>query len=119
MKLKLTNQVIRVLKKVAPQNYHYMTKAKTLKEFAPSIASYGSCYVGEMRKSRSYKEYNKHKGTPNCRSCSVIAESLFRLAHKEIKESFEYYLTALATHAKLHHPKLPKIKNGYGIRKWF
>ena len=120
MKLTLTNQVITVLEKIAPTNYHHLTKAKSLQEFAPSIQDYGSCFVGEMRCGRTkYNEYNEKKGTSDCRSCAVIASCLFSLAVKGYKESFEYYISALATHAKLHHPKLIKIKNGYGKQKWF
>ena len=117
MKLKLRKDVHAVLKKVAPVKYKQMLNTSSLKDFAPLILYYDTCLVGEMR---NYNPNYKHVvGKPMCRSCAVISECLHELANKGYKESFEYYLTALATHARFHHRKLPKIENGYGKRKWF
>lgn len=114
MKIRLEKQVSDVLKIIAPENYKAMRKARSLNEFAPSIQGHRTCFVGELHNGNvDHLKYNKKKGTLNCRSCAVIAQTLYECADENKYESFKNYLKALAVHARFHNRKLPKIKGGF------
>ena len=120
MKLTLEKQVSDVLKIISPENYKAMRKARSLNDFAPHIQSHMTCYVGELHGGNTgYSKFTTKKGTRYCRSCSIIALSLYKLADSSQYDGFKNYLKALAVHARYHNRSLPKIKGGFNGSKWF